>query len=132
MLSRASVAENMDMATRGPMLRMLRPAGDIRMHVSIAVRYKSGSRFLVHGSEGRSGRGFCTGASGEDRLGRGALRRDVRIRIWDDDALGRGIGVEWKLGVREGAALRLRMRASYCPMTRLSTGVNDFAGPPRP
>lgn len=90
-LSRASVAEmtDIDIAIRGPIARILRPRGDSRMRVSIAVRYKSGSRFFVHGREGRSGRDFCTGARGEDRRGLGAVRRDVRI-MWDDDALSTG------------------------------------------
>lgn len=91
--SRASVAEMIVIAIRGPMLRMLRPTGDIRMRVSIAVRYRSGSRFLVQGREGRSGRGFCTGARSDERRGRGAVRREVTIR-WDGVACGADGGAE--------------------------------------
>ena len=104
----------MDMAMRGPMFNILRPTGDRRIRVSMAVRYRSGSLFFVHGREGRSGMGCCIGARGEERRGREGMRRD-------EDRWRLGEGEEWDwldagvactAGARQGGVRRLRMRAS--------------------
>lgn len=121
--SRASVAEMTDVviAMRGPILRMFRPTGDMRIRVSMAVRYRSGSRFFVRGNEGRSGSERRTGASGDEHRGCDAVRREVKI--CGDEGLGAGTEGVWMDGVREGAARRFRMRTSYLPNTRLSEVV---------
>ncbi len=104
----------MDIAIRGPMFKILRPTGDRRMRVSMAVRYRSGSLFFAHGREGRSGMGRCAGARGEERRGREDVRRDE-----DRWICGTGDGWDWvdagvacTTGARDGVVRRFRMRAS--------------------
>ena len=80
------------------------------MRVSIAVRYKSGSRFLVQGIDGSSPRVRRTGARGDEVRGRDVVRRDVRMRIWEE-GFGEGLGATmWMDDERDGVVLRLWLR----------------------